>query len=475
VELLLTISITALLLIPCVWLDHIEAGDLSSHVYNAWLATEIKSGAVSGLAVVLTWTNTLSDLALEALLRLMGAAWAERVMAGVAVLLFFWGTFCVVTVATGRRPWLLAPCISMLSYGLIFHLGFLNYYVSTGLCLWAIVLLWRPSRRRAVAAVALLVLATMAHVLPVAWAASVLVYLQLSQRVEPRRRIVMPIAGLIALGFLHAALMEFPHRWSLGELASLAGLAGITSVEQVWLYGSKFLLVAVGLLFIWFMLFLERIDQGGFLTDPVAQLWLLHLVAWVLLPSAIQLPQYQHVLAYIPQRISLFGAVFLCITVGGARYGRGITRLSALVATAFFTFLYLDDRAFNAFENEITELVETLPPGQPVVAAIIDTDTRLNAPLHVVDRACIGHCFSYADYEPATAQFRIRVVGPNRVAAATMAVVQEIEDGRHVVTPEEAPLYSLCLCDNAAHRFCLRALQAGERTCSFSLAISPRL
>jgi hypothetical protein len=475
VEVLLTVSITALLLVPCFWLEHIEAGDLSSHVYNAWLATQIKSGAVSGLAVVPTWTNTLSDFALEALLRLIGTAWAERVVVGTAVLLFFWGTFSVVTVATGRRPWLLAPCIGMLSYGLIFHLGFLNYYVSTGLCLWAIVLLWRPSRRRAVAAAALLALATMAHVLPVAWAASVLVYLHLSRRVEPRWRIVMPIAGVVALGFLHAALMEFPHRWSLSELAGLNGLAGITGVEQVWLYGAKYLLVAAGLLFIWFMLFLERIDQGAFLSDPVAQLWLLHLVAFVVLPSAIQFPQYEHVLAYIPQRISLLGAVFLCITVGGARHGRGITRLSALIATVFFTFLYLDDRAFNALENEIIELVETLPPGQRVVAAIIDSDTRLNAPLHVVDRACIGHCFSYADYEPATAQFRIRVVGPSRVVAPTMAVVKEIEDGQHVVTPEEAPLYSVCLCDTPEHRFCLRALHAGERTCSFSLPISPRL
>ena len=476
VELLLVIGITALLLIPCFWLDHIEAGDLSSHVYNAWLATQIKSGTVPGLAVVLAWTNTLSDFALEALPRFMGAVWTERVVVGSAVLIFFWGTFCVVMVAIGRRPWLLAPCIAMLSYGLVFHLGFLNYYISTGLCLWIVALLWHPSRWRAMAALPLLALAVMAHFLPVAWATSVLIYLHLAWRVAPRRRIVMLIAGAAALGLVQAALTTlFPHRWSLAGLASLNGLAGITGVEQVWLFGSKYLLVAAGLLFIWCALFLERIDQGNFLSDPVAQLWLLHLMAFIILPSAIQFPQYQHVLAYIPQRISLLGAVFLCMVVGGARHGRGITRLSALVATVFFMFLYLDNRAFNALENEITELVERLPPGQRVVAAITDSDTRLNAPLHVVDRACIGHCFSYGDYEPATAQFRVRIVGPNRVVAPTMAVVQEIEEGRHFVTPEEAPLYSVCWCDTPEHPFCLRALHAGERTCSLSLPISPRL
>ena len=56
-----------------------------------------------------------------------------------------------------------------------------------------------------------------------------------------------------------------------------------------------------------------------------------------------------------------------------------------------------------------------------------------------------------------------------------MAIVKEIEEGRHIVTPEEAPLYSVCSCESSEHRFCLRALRPGERTCSFSLSVSPRL
>jgi len=27
---------------------------------------------------------------------------------------------------------------------------------------------------------------------------------------------------------------------------------------------------------------------------------------------------------------------------------------------------------------------------------------------HSVDRACIGHCFSYSNYEPSSGQFRVR-------------------------------------------------------------------
>ena len=478
VELLLAVGVSALLLIPCVWLDHIQAGDLSSHQYNAWLAGEIKSGAAPGLALVPLWTNTLADFALEALPRAMGAVWTERVVVGASVLIFFWGVFSLVATATERRPWILAPSIGMLSYGLIFHMGFLNYYLSTGLCLWVMVLLWRrPSLLRAAAAGVLLVLATLAHALPVAWAAAVLIYWHLARRWTGILRMALPFAALAALGLLAAILTQmFPHRWSLEGIVSLGGLAGITGVEQVWLFGGRYMLVAAGLLLIWLTMLLERIDQDEFLSDPVAQLWLLHLAAFVILPSAIQFPQYQHVLAYIPQRISLLGAVFLCVTLGRGTHGRGVTRLSVLAAAVYFTFLYVDDRAFNRLEREITDLVRKLPPGQRVVAAISDSDTRLNAPLHVVDRACIGHCFSYGDYEPATGQFRIRVVGPNRVVAPNMTVVQEIENGEHVVTPAEAPLYSVCLNDKPdGTRFILRALRAGERTCGFSLPISPRL
>jgi hypothetical protein len=198
-------------------------------------------------------------------------------------------------------------------------------------------------------------------------------------------------------------------------------------------------------------------------------------VAFVLMPSAIQFPEYQHPLAFISQRISLLIALMFCVMVGKASHGRGITRLSGLVAAVFFTFLNLDDRAFNRAEDEVTRLVAELPPGQRVVAAVEDSGARLNAMIHVADRACIGRCFSYGDYEPATGQFRIRVTGPNTVVASSMAIVREIEEGQHIVTAAEAPLFSVCPCEKGGNRFCMRALHAGEQTCAYSIPISPRL
>src|SRR5262249_52154204 len=45
----LILAVSVLLLIPCFWHRRIEAGDLPSHVYNAWLAQLIGQGQAPGL------------------------------------------------------------------------------------------------------------------------------------------------------------------------------------------------------------------------------------------------------------------------------------------------------------------------------------------------------------------------------------------------------------------------------------------
>ena len=41
-----------LVLLPCYWQARIQAGDLSSHIYNSWLAQLIEAGKLPGLVVV---------------------------------------------------------------------------------------------------------------------------------------------------------------------------------------------------------------------------------------------------------------------------------------------------------------------------------------------------------------------------------------------------------------------------------------
>ena len=476
VEILVILGLSAALLIPCVWQEHIQAGDLSSHLYNAWLAGQIHSGAVKELSIVPLSTNVLTDWVFEWLIYGYGVVAAERLVSAAAVLIFFWGAFYAVEVTTRRRPWLFSPLLAMLTYGLVFHFGFLNFYLSVGLCLWILGLCWNLSRKRALAAAPLAILAWTAHALPVIWVGSVLAYLYTVRRIPSLWRIAAPLGGVAILATVRSFITShYPYRWSSEQALSLSGIAGMIGVEQFRLYDSKYLIVSGTVLIVLLVLFLERLDQGDMLTDPIVHIWSLHAVALALMPSAFQLPQYHQMLAYIPQRISLLAGILFIMMVGRARHGRGITRFTAFIATVFFTCLYLDGLAFNRVENEVAGLAAKLPPGQRVVAAISDSGAYINPLEHVADRACIGHCFSYGNYEPASGQFRIRVTGPSRVIASSMKVVQEIEEGQHIVTSAEEPMYSVCPFEQDRAHFYLRLIHAGEQTCAFSKQVSVRI
>src|SRR6266436_1974016 len=84
---------SALLLVPCFWHSHIQAGDLGSHVYNAWLAQLIEHHQISGLTIARQWSNVLFDLLLLHVGNLLGFAAAEKIVVSFAVLVFFWGSF----------------------------------------------------------------------------------------------------------------------------------------------------------------------------------------------------------------------------------------------------------------------------------------------------------------------------------------------------------------------------------------------
>jgi len=134
--------ISALVLAPCFWQAHIQAVDLSSHLYNAWLSILIGEGRAPGLAIVSQHTNVLFDVLLAGLMGTLGPWLAEHIAVSIAVLVFFWGAFAMVCAVSGRRPWYTLAFIAVLAYGWTYHMGFMNFYLSLGLCCWAFALLW---------------------------------------------------------------------------------------------------------------------------------------------------------------------------------------------------------------------------------------------------------------------------------------------------------------------------------------------
>ena len=102
-------------------------------------------------------------------------------------------------------------------------------------------------------------------------------------------------------------------------------------------------------------------------------------------------------LARVYRRAMSLG-VAVCVCALSARSRARMVERYALVVVAivFFGFVYRDERALNALEDRMQDVVSSLPPGVRVVNSIQDPWLRTNPVVHMLDRVCIGRCYSYA-------------------------------------------------------------------------------
>jgi hypothetical protein len=451
------VLVSLLFLIPCYWQPRIQAGDLSSHIYNSWLSQLIESGRLQGLVMVQQTTNILFDLILGGLFKVVGPEAAQRIAVSLAVLTFVWGAFAFIGAVGGRRPWHLLPCIAMLAYGWVYHMGFFNFYLSLGLCFWGLSLVWNWSTRRMAMAIPVFVVAYVAHALPVVWAGSLVGYLLIARNIAPRLRVYVIAASLLGMVLLHAVIdRTMVARWSPQQISLTTGL------DQVWVFDAKYYVVMVGLVLIWGLLFLNLIHLSGarqVVSGIPFQFCVISAAGVFILPTTVLIPGFHHSLAFIAERMSLGVGVCVCALLGAARPRRLEMCGLVLVAVVFFGFLYRDERALNSFEDRMQDTVAKLEPGQRVISAMQDPELRVNALAHMIDRVCIGHCYSYANYEPSTAQFRIRAEAQNPYVAYSYQQSWELQMGAYVVRESDLPLYQVDLDENG--KMVLKVLKAG--------------
>jgi hypothetical protein len=451
-------ALSALLLAPCYWLPRIQAGDLSSHIYNAWLAQLIESGRAQGLIVAPQTTNVLFDLLLSGLFRRFGAEAAQRVAVSLAVLIFIWGAFAFAAAVSGRRPWNLLPCIAMLAYGWVFHMGFFNFYMALGICFWAMALAWDLKPWRVAAAIALLAVAWLAHALPVAWCVGLLAYSAVVRRLPAKARPFLTLAALLAMAALRiVAMRTMGGRWHTLQIASMTG------ADQLGVFDAKYLLPPVAVLLLWSGLLADSIRRRGaarFFAGIPFQLFILSAGGIAVLPSTVLFPGYLRPLEYIAERMSLGVGILVCALLAGAiphAFGRW-----AMVAVAcmFFVFLYHDERALNGYEDRLEAAVSRLQPGHRVVSLVSDPGLRtVSATNHMIDRVCLGRCYSFANYEPSTRQFRIRVIADNSFVVRKPADSWALQIGTYVVKPADLPIHAIDL--DASGKLVVRDLKAG--------------
>lgn len=451
--------VSAAVLTPCFWLPRIHAGDFSSHLYNAWLARLVGEGKIEGLAVTMPWTNVLFDLLLRGLMAIGGPRFAERVAVGAAVLIFFWGSFALARTLSRRHPWFLAPCLAGLAYGWTFHMGFFNFYLALGLSFWALALFWSRGYR-SVFPYGLLAAAGLAHALPVLWAAALALYAAIARRLKPRRRwllIALALTGMV--GVRLAAERAFETGWLFQQAA------GATGADQFWVYDRKYFPVFVAVLALWGLWFLRLGETRGKLRTVLGapfQLWLLTASGILIIPTFVLLPGHSIGFQFIHERMSLAAGVLVCCMLAATRPSRFEITGMALTIGAFFAMLNRDAARWDRVETEMAGVVRTLPPGQRVVSQLCPPGSRVDPYRNMVNRACLGWCFSYANYEPSSGQFSLRVIGPNAVVAHERSIVWRLENGLHVVEARELPLHQVEWAGTGSS-LRVRALAAGER------------
>ena len=466
---LLAIVTSALLVVPCYWHRRIEAGDLPSHTYNAWLAHLIGQGQAPGLYIVPQWNNALLDLALLHLGNAVGFITAEKIVAAVCVLVFFWGTFAFIAAATQRAPWFLVSAIAMIAYGYTFYMGFLNYYLSLGLGFFAVALFWRGTRWDWIGGAVLVVFTFLAHPMGLACLLGTAAYVLLAEKLHGIYRWLLFASAFPAVYGAHAFISRRYRSFTWHDKTDFFTMNG---ADQLSLFGPRYIklewtVFIMGCLIFLLGVWLKRNTNTSWkIFRAPLELWAALVFAALVFPEIIFLPQYGEgsVFGFVVSRLTTVTAVFGLCVLGSIELNKWHFLVLSAFAIVFFVFQYQDTAALNRMEQQAERLVAPLPYGHRVMQTMWPgDDSRIWFIGHMAERACIGKCFLYSNYEAGTLQFRIRALPGNPIVTPSSKDSLHMEQGRYTVRPEDLPISQIYQCDEAdLTKLCIRDLVAGE-------------
>lgn len=463
-------ALSLLVTVPCFWHTHIQAGDLGSHIYNAWLAQLAEHHQVSGLVIQPQWYNVLSDLLVLRTANLLGFVAAERIVVSLAALVFFWGSFSFLACVSGRPPWLLTPWLFVLAYGYAFHMGFLNYYFSIGLAFLALAVCRRGGAGNWLIASGVAAVTLLAHPIGFVLFICLAVYLPVRALLPRWWKLTLPVLAIAASVLLH---FYFVAHGNLLPSWREQGPAQLLGQDQMNVYGHRYEVLS------WFALAWGVVSCAGALYEWIfrarrsapafwlsLELYVVALIATFCLPENFRTSLYAGWVGLLVSRLTLVTAVFGLLVLACLPLPRWSLRGAFLIAAIFFAFLYSDSGKLDRMEAGARRLAQSLPPGTRVVAvANAPPDWRVSFIYHSIDRACIGNCFSYGNYEASSLQFRLRALPGNRVVTTSVDQSDDMSSGDYIVRPRDLPLVSIYQCDdNDFTKLCAKPLQAGQKT-----------
>jgi hypothetical protein len=468
-NILSVVLLSALLVAPCFWHSRIQAGDLGSHVYNAWLAQLVEHHQVSGLMLARQWSNILFDVLLLQVANLVGFAVAEKIVVSFAVLVFFWGCFSFLSQASGGPPWRLAPFLFVLAYGYTFHMGFMNYYLSIGCAFFALATAWRGGGWNLPSAAIFSVFSLLAHPIGLVLSLTVAAYVSL-WRVSRWARMALPALAIIPV---IAMKLYFASREGLEASWRSEGFSELLGQDQLNLFGHRYVVlssIALGWLMILALAaiydWIFRAQKPSLGLRLAIELYLLAVITTFCLPENFRVGLYAGWIGLLVSRLTLVTAVFGLSVLACLRLPRWSVHGNCLCALLFFVFLYQDTGKLDRMEAGARAVAQTLPAGTRVVAvANPPGDWRIQFIYHSVERACIGRCFSFANYEPSSLQFRVRALPGNKIVTTSVDQSDDMSSGDYRVQEEDLPLTSIYQCNDADFtQLCALPLRAGQKT-----------
>jgi hypothetical protein len=465
--------------VPCVWHRRIEAGDLASHVYNAWLAQLIAKGQAPGLYIAKQWNNVLFDVVLLRTANLVGFAAAQKIVVSLCVLVFFWGVFAFIRTIAEQPPWFLTPCIAMLAYGYSFSMGFMNYYLSLGLACIGLAILWRGQGIDWIPGVALAALAFVAHPIGFLWLVGTLAYIKVREKLPGWWKLALPLAAassFISLFWYTSHSPSLLADWDRGPFYLYNG------ADQLGLYGKRYFILA-GAAFLFGVtsvardIYARRRDGSSWQPFELPfELYAVTFCATVLLPENLQPSIYGGWIGLLGSRLTTISAILGLCFLGFLKPRKWHLAGFAAWAVVFFTFLYQDTGRLNLLEANAEELVTSLTPGTRIIVTVDSpAGSRILFIHHSVERACIGHCFSYANYEPASGEFRVRVREGSLVVTSSTEAAEDMASGEYEVDETDLPIKQIYQCNQKDLTvLCIRDLKAGEINGRLSLELPSR-
>jgi hypothetical protein len=398
----------------------------------------------------------------------VGFAAAEKIVVSLCVLIFFWGIFAFVAAVSGRPPWFLTPCTAMLAYGYSFNMGFLNYYLSIGLASLSLALLWRGRGWERLLGLVLLPFVLLAHPVGFLWLTGTALYLFLWTKLPNWWKLAAPAAAVALLLGIHRYLehhTRFPVDWVHDPFYLMNG------ADQLTLYGHRYAVLgwavfSIGVLCL-LVDFISRWRNSSFwlsLRLP-AELYVVAVIAVALLPENLRPSISGGWIGLLASRLTAITAIFGLCLLSCLKPRKWQLAGFGVCAIFFFTFLYSDTLDLNRMETSAEQIVGQLPFGTRVIATVwAPPDSRVSFIGHIVDRACIGHCFSYANYEPSSGQFRVRAHPGSPVVSASDDDTEDMQAGEYEVQDEDLPVMEIFQCDkNDLTRLCIRDLTSGEK------------